>query len=159
MRPTGRRVRWRESSSAGIPIGPLSGSSPTGTLTHQSFPYKHIWIFTAIFRLMTPITAAGQLRSEDLSLSLQANIARGDKFTSHQITAARRAFYALCTHIDHQLRVLLGTLREEGELDNTIICFTSDHGDMLGNHGMWAKRLFLRILRQHPDDPARRRWG
>ena len=35
-----------------------------------------------------------------------------------------------------------GRLREEGELDNTIICFTSDHGDMLGNHGMWAKRLF-----------------
>ena len=43
---------------------------------------------------------------------------------------------------DHQLRVLIGSLREEGLLDNTIICFTSDHGDMLGNHGMWAKRLF-----------------
>ena len=74
---------------------------------------------------------------------MQANIARGEKFVeSDQITAIRRAFYALCTHIDHQLRVLIGTLREEGELDNTIICFTSDHGDMLGNHGMWAKRLF-----------------
>ena len=32
---------------------------------------------------------------------------------------ARRAFYALCTHIDHQLRVVLGTLREEGVLDDT----------------------------------------
>ena len=38
--------------------------------------------------------------------------------------------------------VVIGTLREEDLLDNTVICFTSDHGDMLGNHGMWAKKLF-----------------
>lgn len=54
----------------------------------------------------------------------------------------RQAFYALCTHIDHQLRVLLGTLREEDLLDDTIILFTADHGDMLGDFGLWAKRLF-----------------
>lgn len=74
--------------------------------------------------------------------SLQMHCARGEKFTPAQIRGARLAFYALCTHIDHQLRVVIGTLREEGLLDNTIICFTSDHGDMLGNHSMWAKRLF-----------------
>ena len=55
---------------------------------------------------------------------------------------ARRAFYALCTHIDHQLRVVLGTLREEGVLDDTIILFSADHGDMLGDYGFYAKRLF-----------------
>ncbi|MBT5872153.1 MAG: sulfatase-like hydrolase/transferase [Candidatus Latescibacteria bacterium] len=59
-----------------------------------------------------------------------------------QIAWAIRAFYALCTHIDHQLRIVIGTLREEGILDNTIILFTADHGDMLGTHGLWAKRLF-----------------
>lgn len=53
----------------------------------------------------------------------------------------RRAFYALCTHIDHQFRVILGTLREEGLLDNTIILFTADHGDMLGDFGLYAKRV------------------
>lgn len=58
------------------------------------------------------------------------------------IRAARRAFYAQCTHIDHQLRLVIGTLREEGLLDNTIILFTCDHGDMLGNHGLWAKTVF-----------------
>jgi arylsulfatase A-like enzyme len=60
----------------------------------------------------------------------------------HQIRGARRAFYAQCTHIDHQLRVVIGTLREEELLDNTIILFTCDHGDMLGTHGLWAKRVF-----------------
>lgn len=54
----------------------------------------------------------------------------------------RRAYYALCTHVDHQLRVVLGTLREERELDNTIIAFCSDHGDMLGDFGFYAKRTF-----------------
>ena len=54
----------------------------------------------------------------------------------------RRAYYALCTHIDHQLRVIIGTLREENLLDDTIILFTTDHGDMLGDFGLWAKRLF-----------------
>jgi arylsulfatase len=58
-----------------------------------------------------------------------------------QLADAKRAFYAQCTHIDHQLRILIGTLREEGILDNTIILFCSDHGDMLGDHGLYAKRL------------------
>ena len=89
-----------------------------------------------------PYHAPWSTDTENLSYSLQANTARGAAFTPPQIIAARRAFYALCTHIDHQLRIIIGTLREEGLLNNTIICFTSDHGDMLGNHSMWAKRLF-----------------
>ena len=60
-----------------------------------------------------------------------------------QVRAARRAFYALCTHIDHQLRVVIGTLSQEHLLDNTVILFTSDHGDMLGDHGLWAKTKML----------------
>ncbi|WP_118135437.1 sulfatase-like hydrolase/transferase [Oceanicella sp. SM1341] len=53
------------------------------------------------------------------------------------------AFYALCTHIDHQIRIVIGTLREEGILDDTAILFLSDHGDMLGENGLYGKRLFL----------------
>jgi len=63
-------------------------------------------------------------------------------FNAAQVRAARRAFYALATHIDHQLRVVLGTLQEEGLLDNTILLFSSDHGDMLGNHNLWRKGVF-----------------
>jgi arylsulfatase A-like enzyme len=58
-----------------------------------------------------------------------------------QIRAARRAAYALSTHIDHQIRVVIGTLREEGLLKDTILLFCSDHGDMLGDFGLFAKRL------------------
>jgi len=55
------------------------------------------------------------------------------------IDLAIRAFYAMATHIDHQIRVVLGTLFEEGILGNTSVVFTSDHGDMLGQHRMWGK--------------------
>lgn len=85
-----------------------------------------------------------------LPSALQANRARGDLTSDAEMRAARRAFYALCTHIDHQLRVIIGTLREEGLLDNTILLFSSDHGDMLGQHGLWAKRLFYEQSAQIP---------
>lgn len=55
---------------------------------------------------------------------------------------ARRAFYAQCTHIDYSIRSLIGTLRECNMLDNTILVFLSDHGDMLFDHDMVAKRCF-----------------
>ncbi len=78
---------------------------------------------------------------ELLPYPCQAGAARYAWMTSRHVQLAHQAFYALCTHIDHQLRYVLGTLREQGLLDNTVICFTSDHGDMLGDHGQWAKRL------------------
>lgn len=50
------------------------------------------------------------------------------------------AYYAAITAIDDQVGRLLTTLKETGADENTLILFTSDHGDMLGNHGMRRKR-------------------
>lgn len=61
--------------------------------------------------------------------------------TEDAIRLARQGFYALVTHIDHQMRLVLGMLSEEGLMDDTIVVFTCDHGDMLGNHGQWAKGI------------------
>jgi arylsulfatase len=55
---------------------------------------------------------------------------------------ALKGFFALCTHIDFSIRSIVGTLREEKLLDDTIIALTCDHGDMLGDHGLWAKNVF-----------------
>jgi len=81
-------------------------------------------------------------QADTLPFPIQALKARHNLYTEEQFMEAKRAFYALCTQIDHQIRYLVGTLRLEGILDNTIVMFTSDHGDMLGNHGMLAKRVF-----------------
>ena len=60
-----------------------------------------------------------------------------------RLSEMRRAFHAQCTLIDHQIRLVIGTLREALLLDDTVIAFTSDHGDMLGDHGLFAKRVML----------------
>lgn len=79
---------------------------------------------------------------DKLPFPISALQSRLNLYTKDQMKAAKRAFYALCTQIDYQIRYLIGTLRLEGLLDDTIIMFTSDHGDMLGNHDMAAKRIF-----------------
>ena len=79
---------------------------------------------------------------ESLPYAISAVLSRTNLYTPAQMLEARGAFYALCTQIDHQIRYLIGTLRMEGLLDDTIVMFTSDHGDMLGNHDMAAKRVF-----------------
>jgi hypothetical protein len=65
-----------------------------------------------------------------------------NEYSEKEQIRARRAFYAQCTQIDYQIRLLIGTLRECGELDNTILLFVSDHGDQLFRHNMLGKRLF-----------------
>lgn len=52
---------------------------------------------------------------------------------------ARAAYYGSITHIDSQIGRLLIHIRKSGLFENTIIIFTSDHGDMLGDHNLWRK--------------------
>ncbi|MFI5610344.1 sulfatase-like hydrolase/transferase [Amycolatopsis sp. NPDC051903] len=95
-------------------------------------------------RIDLPVTAPWSADPERLPHQLRRRIGADSPigFSEHDVRMARRAFYAQCTYIDHQLRVVIGTLREEGLLDDTIIVFTADHGDMLGDHNLWAKRVF-----------------
>jgi len=76
---------------------------------------------------------------EALPYTLRHHRAKFTALSALEVPLARKAFYAQCTHIDHQLRLVIGALREEGVLDDTILLFTADHGDMLGHHGFWAK--------------------
>ena len=52
---------------------------------------------------------------------------------------AQRAYYAATSHMDEQLGRLLDFLRDTGDLENTLLIFTSDHGYHLGWRGQWAK--------------------
>ena len=86
-----------------------------------------------------PVVAEWAADPHRLPCALRLHRAKVPPMGEAEIRLARQAFYGQCTYIDHQIRLLIGCLREEGLLDDTILVFTSDHGDMLGHHGLWAK--------------------
>ena len=63
--------------------------------------------------------------------------------TPTQVRAARRAYYAAVSYVDDQIGILLNTLREARFGDNTIVMLFADHGDMLGERGLWYKMSFF----------------
>jgi choline-sulfatase len=50
-------------------------------------------------------------------------------------------YYAMISFLDHEAGRLLAAVKDCGVDDNTIVIFTSDHGDMLGGHGLFAKGI------------------
>jgi len=68
----------------------------------------------------------------------------------HEWELSRRAFYATLSHLDHQIRVVIGYLRENRLLDSTIIVFTADHGHMVGEHGLWCMTPFYEMSARIP---------
>ncbi len=68
----------------------------------------------------------------------QWNAAR-NKLGAETTQASRRAYAASIAFIDEQVGRILGTLERRGMLEHTVILFTSDHGDMLGDHHLWRK--------------------
>ncbi|WP_159885638.1 sulfatase-like hydrolase/transferase [Paenibacillus puerhi] len=55
------------------------------------------------------------------------------------VRKAIACYYASCSLIDSQIGRILQALSETGQLDNTYIIFTSDHGELLGAHGLFLK--------------------
>lgn len=65
---------------------------------------------------------------------------RSTQFSPEKHVQIRRNYAAMIENIDTWLGRLLDAVRERGELDNTLVAFTSDHGEMLGDHDLWMKR-------------------
>ncbi|HHH76423.1 MAG TPA: DUF4976 domain-containing protein [Phycisphaerae bacterium] len=62
-----------------------------------------------------------------------------DKLTEKDHRLIRAAYWAMCDLIDTQVGRMIAALEETGQLDNTIIIYHSDHGEMLGDHGIYLK--------------------
>jgi choline-sulfatase len=63
--------------------------------------------------------------------------------TDDQIRDARHAYYANTAYVDDHIGELTGALERIGMADDTVILFTADHGDMLGERGLWYKMNFF----------------
>ena len=69
----------------------------------------------------------------------------GDEFCRepNELSAIIRSYHAMIEHIDANIGRLIEALKKSGELENTIIVFSSDHGEFLGNHGKIFKGPYL----------------
>ncbi len=68
---------------------------------------------------------------------------KADRIPPPILQRLRRCYYGQISHIDYQLGRLFGELKTRGLYDNTIIVITSDHGEHLGDHRLFAKSTFL----------------
>jgi choline-sulfatase len=63
--------------------------------------------------------------------------------TEERIRRARRGYYGMISYIDAQLGRILAALEALGPRDDTVIIATADHGDILGERGLWYKMTFF----------------
>jgi len=63
---------------------------------------------------------------------------------------ARHGYYGMISYIDDHVGRIMDVLEKTGLADNTIVIFTSDHGDMQGERGMWFKQHFFERAAQIP---------
>ncbi len=66
-----------------------------------------------------------------------------DRLRPAHILEARRRYYGQISEIDYNLGRVFGELKKRGLYESTLILFTSDHGEHLGDHGLFAKYSFL----------------
>ena len=67
--------------------------------------------------------------------------AQDQGLTPEEITTTRRQYCAAIELIDDQIGRMMDVLESRGMLENTLIVYTSDHGEMLGDHGLYTKSV------------------
>ena len=83
-----------------------------------------------------------------------------DHFDDDGRRAARAAYFGLCSFLDHNVGKVVDALEAAGLAGTTRILYTSDHGEMLGNHGFWAKSAMyeeaaaIPMILAGPDAPS-----
>jgi choline-sulfatase len=124
---------------------------------HDEHPEKPWFACASFSRPHSPFTAPGRYirryrdrvplpkraEGEPDSLEPFARLAiESDHPTEEEQRRALEAFYASVDFVDDCIGDLLAGLERQGLLENTIVIYTSDHGDMAGLHGLWGKRVY-----------------
>jgi len=63
--------------------------------------------------------------------------------TEQHVRNARHAYYGMVSYVDEKVGRIMAALVETGLDDNTVVVFTADHGEMLGERGLWYKQSFF----------------
>jgi len=116
--------------------------------THPHEPYlcrKEFWdLYEGMDIPMPRIGALSENEHDPHSIRLLRDFGMLNiRFSDEDVSRAIRAYYGSISYIDSLVTRLLDALRATGADNNTQIVFTSDHGEMLGERGMWFKKHFF----------------
>jgi choline-sulfatase len=85
------------------------------------------------------------------------------ELTPEQILTARHAYCAAISYLDERVGEVLAALDDAGLAESTLVVFTADHGEMLGERGLWYKMSFFEpsvrvpLIMRAPGAPGLRR--
>ena len=126
----------------------------TVSMTHPHDPYTIPAEFYDLYRdedIPMPRNTFAQDAQDAHSQRLLKVIDLWDKpLTEEAIRRARRAYFGSCSYVDSKIGELLKTLKDCGLADDTIIVFSGDHGDMLGERGLWYKMHWFEMAARVP---------
>jgi choline-sulfatase len=118
------------------------------SFTHPHDPYaarQKYWDLYTNAEIDLPLTKRMPRSDLDAHSQRLYDVSAMDDYTVSEddLRAARHGYYANISYIDDLVGQLLSTLETTGKLENTVVIFTSDHGDFLGERGLWYKMSFL----------------
>ena len=126
----------------------------TVSMTHPHDPYtipEEYWDRYSDDDIPLPRETIDQAEQDPHSQRLLKVIDLWDKpLPEHKIRDARRAYFGACSYIDDNIGKLLKTLKDCKLADDTIIVFSGDHGDMLGERGLWYKMHWFEMAARVP---------
>lgn len=120
----------------------------TVSFTHPHSPYVTTEQYWDRYRhdeiKMPDVSDIAEDMRDKLSWNLHYCQGRDEyQVNEEQIRNARHAYFGMISYIDDKIGRLLSVLDDTGLKDNTIVIFTADHGDMMGERGMWYKQHFF----------------
>lgn len=120
----------------------------TVSFTHPHDPYvarRKFWDLYEDCPALDPQVSARPFEELDPHSRrlLEASDHKAFDITPEHIRPARRGYFANVSYVDEKIGEILDVLDRGRMTDDTVVLFVSDHGDMLGEHGLWFKMSFL----------------
>lgn len=134
----------------------------TVSLTHPHDPYtieeKYWDLYEGVDIQLPKVSIPKDQQDEHSKRLLKVCDLWDTEFTDEQVKSARRAYYGAVSYVDDCIGSLLQTLKQCRLDKNTIVVFSGDHGDMLGERGLWYKMSYFEASVRVPfliSDPTR----
>lgn len=101
-------------------------------------------------RMDPPVRGEKEVDHLDQQIPWMNHAVYAEDIDDHRARALKARYFGEISYIDACIGRLLDALEQSGQSDDTVICFYSDHGDLLGDHHGWQKESFFEASTRIP---------